>query len=70
MKYVLTEINSQGEESVVKEFIDLNEAMRASTKLRRMIPDDWMVQIYEKKDYLRMRKYLKRRDEHGWSTSK
>ncbi len=68
MKYVLTQIDADGVESVVKEFIDLNEAMRASTKLRRMIPDNWMTQIYEKKDYLRMRKYLKRRDEHGWST--
>lgn len=67
MKYVLTEITDTGEERVVEEFIDLEEAMKASTKLRRLIPQDWMVQLYEKKDFLRMRKYLKRRDENGWS---
>lgn len=63
MKYLITEIDpSNGDERVVDEFADLNSAMKASTKLRGLLPPDWCVQIYEKPYYLRMRKYLKKRD--------
>ena len=70
MKYVVTQIDPLGNrEEVVHEVSDLTEAMTSATKLRRKIPHDWCVQIYEKPDYLRMRKYLKKRDEKNGGTT-
>ena len=62
MKYVVTQIDPlDNREEVVYEVSELSEAMGSATKLREKIPEDWCVQIYEKPQYLRMKKWRKKK---------